>query len=75
MQAPGARMESSPLTYELDGRQYVVTSSGGVVFCLGIAGNHSLRRYVARHSRAARLVTDDAATAFASFRPSASSTK
>lgn len=23
---------SSPITYELDGRQYVVTSSGGVLF-------------------------------------------
>lgn len=28
----GARMESSPITYELDGRQYIVTSSGGVLF-------------------------------------------
>ena len=28
----GAPMESSPITYELDGRQYVVTSSGGVLF-------------------------------------------
>jgi alcohol dehydrogenase (cytochrome c) len=28
----GARMESSPITYELDKRQYVVTSSGGVLF-------------------------------------------
>jgi alcohol dehydrogenase (cytochrome c) len=28
----GAGMESSPITYELDGRQYVVTSSGGVLF-------------------------------------------
>jgi len=28
----GAGMQSSPITYELDGRQYVVTSSGGVVF-------------------------------------------
>jgi alcohol dehydrogenase (cytochrome c) len=25
-------MESSPITYELDGRQYVLTSSGGVMF-------------------------------------------
>jgi alcohol dehydrogenase (cytochrome c) len=24
-------MESSPITYELDGRQYLVTSSGGVL--------------------------------------------
>jgi alcohol dehydrogenase (cytochrome c) len=28
----GIRMESSPITYELDGRQYVVTGSGGVIF-------------------------------------------
>jgi len=28
----GARMESSPITYELDNRQYVVTGSGGVLF-------------------------------------------
>jgi len=28
----GASMLSSPITYELDGRQYVVTSSGGVMF-------------------------------------------
>ncbi|HEX4772750.1 MAG TPA: acido-empty-quinoprotein group A [Bryobacteraceae bacterium] len=27
----GAGMESSPITYELDGRQYVVTSNGGVL--------------------------------------------
>jgi alcohol dehydrogenase (cytochrome c) len=28
----GAGMESSPISYELDGRQYVVTSNGGVLF-------------------------------------------
>jgi alcohol dehydrogenase (cytochrome c) len=28
----GARMQSSPITYELDKRQYLLTSSGGVVF-------------------------------------------
>ena len=28
----GAPMQSSPITYELDGRQYVMTSSGGVLF-------------------------------------------
>ncbi len=28
----GARMESSPLTFELDGKQVVLTSSGGVLF-------------------------------------------
>ena len=25
-------MQSSPISYELDGRQYVMTSSGGVLF-------------------------------------------
>lgn len=28
----GAQMQTSPITYELDGRQYVVTGSGGVMF-------------------------------------------
>jgi alcohol dehydrogenase (cytochrome c) len=28
----GQSMQSSPITYELDGRQYVVTSAGGVMF-------------------------------------------
>jgi alcohol dehydrogenase (cytochrome c) len=28
----GAHMETSPITYELDGRQYILTSSGGVLF-------------------------------------------
>ncbi len=28
----GAAMESSPISYELDGKQYTVTSSGGVLF-------------------------------------------
>ena len=28
----GARIETSPITYELDGRQYVVTSAGSMVF-------------------------------------------
>jgi alcohol dehydrogenase (cytochrome c) len=28
----GAPMESSPISYQLDGRQYIVTSSGGVLF-------------------------------------------
>ncbi len=28
----GAHMQSSPITYELDGRQFVLTSSGGVLF-------------------------------------------
>ena len=28
----GSPMQSSPITYELDGRQYIITSSGGVLF-------------------------------------------
>jgi alcohol dehydrogenase (cytochrome c) len=28
----GSHITSSPITYELDGRQYVITSSGGVLF-------------------------------------------
>jgi alcohol dehydrogenase (cytochrome c) len=28
----GSRIQSSPITYELDGRQYLLTSSGGVLF-------------------------------------------
>ena len=28
----GSRIVSSPITYELDGRQYVLTSSGSVLF-------------------------------------------
>ena len=28
----GSRIASSPITYEIDGRQYVVTSAGGVLF-------------------------------------------
>ncbi|AXC14318.1 Glucose dehydrogenase, PQQ-dependent [Acidisarcina polymorpha] len=34
----GAPMASSPITYELDGRQYVVTSSGGVLFAWSLPG-------------------------------------
>jgi alcohol dehydrogenase (cytochrome c) len=28
----GAPMQTSPITYELDGRQYLVSGSGGVMF-------------------------------------------
>lgn len=30
-------MQSSPITYELDERQYVVTGNGGVLFSCGVA--------------------------------------
>ena len=28
----GSPIQSSPISYELDGRQYIVTSSGGLLF-------------------------------------------
>lgn len=31
-----APMQTSPITYELDGRQYVITSSGGVTFAWAV---------------------------------------
>jgi alcohol dehydrogenase (cytochrome c) len=34
----GSGMESSPITYELDGRQYVLTGNGGVLFAWAIPG-------------------------------------
>lgn len=34
----GAHMDSSPITYELDGRQYVVVGSGGVLFAWTLPG-------------------------------------
>ena len=35
----GAPMQSSPITYELDGRQYVVLGSGGVLFAWALPQN------------------------------------
>jgi len=32
-------MESSPITYELDGRQYIITSSGGTLFAWALPEN------------------------------------
>ena len=32
----GARIGSSPITYELDGRQYLLTSSGSVLFAFAL---------------------------------------
>jgi alcohol dehydrogenase (cytochrome c) len=37
----GGSIESSPITYELDGRQYVATSSGGVLFVWALLGEGS----------------------------------
>ena len=38
----GSHIESSPITYELDGRQYVLTSSGGVMFAWALPGAMSV---------------------------------
>ena len=38
----GAPMQTSPITYELDGRQYLVTGSGGVLFAWVLPHNPSL---------------------------------
>ncbi len=35
----GGHVESSPITYELDGRQYIVTSSGGSLFSWSLPGS------------------------------------
>ena len=32
----GGHIESSPITYELDGRQYVLTSSDGILFSFAL---------------------------------------
>ena len=39
----GSRIETSPITYELDGRQYVVISSGSVVFAWALPDSVSSR--------------------------------
>jgi alcohol dehydrogenase (cytochrome c) len=35
----GSSMESSPIAYELDGREYLITSSGGVLFAWALPQN------------------------------------
>jgi alcohol dehydrogenase (cytochrome c) len=36
----GSNIVSSPITYELDGRQYLLTSSGGVLFAWALPQAH-----------------------------------
>jgi len=36
----GSSMQNSPITYELDGRQYVVTGAGGVLFSWALPERH-----------------------------------
>ncbi len=40
----GGQIESSPITYELDGRQYVLTSSGGILFAFALAESLAPRK-------------------------------
>ena len=47
----GASIESSPITYELDGRQYIVTSSGGVLFSWALPGAAAEPAVTARAAR------------------------
>lgn len=46
----GSPMQSSPISYELDGRQYIVTSSGGVLFAWALPENRNARDYPAKGS-------------------------
>lgn len=36
----GSAMQSSPISYELDGRQYIVTGAGGVLFAWALPEDH-----------------------------------
>ncbi len=38
----GAKMQSSPITFELEGRQYVLTSAGGVLFSWALPANENV---------------------------------
>jgi alcohol dehydrogenase (cytochrome c) len=43
----GSPMQSSPITYELDGRQYIMTSSGGVLFAWALPQTTTLPEHPA----------------------------
>jgi len=45
----GDAMESSPITYELDGRQYLLTASGGVLFAWALPQNSSAPHPALQH--------------------------
>ena len=40
----GSQMQTSPITYELDGRQYVLSGSGGVMFAWTLPHNSAAQR-------------------------------
>ena len=46
----GGPMQSSPITYELDGRQYIVTSSGGVLFSWAIPPGAHTSEHPVKHT-------------------------
>jgi alcohol dehydrogenase (cytochrome c) len=43
----GARIGSSPITYELDGRQYLLTSAGSVLFAWALPEKPATQKHVA----------------------------
>jgi alcohol dehydrogenase (cytochrome c) len=45
----GSKMATSPITYQLDGRQYVLTSSGGVLFAWALPQSSGQRGPAATH--------------------------
>jgi alcohol dehydrogenase (cytochrome c) len=45
----GASMENAPVTYELDGRQYVLTGSGGVLFAWALPQSFASSSSAAAH--------------------------
>ena len=47
----GSPMQSSPISYELDGRQYIVTSSGGVLFSWALPESRSRESTASKKSR------------------------
>jgi alcohol dehydrogenase (cytochrome c) len=41
----GSRMQSSPISYELDGRQYIVTGSGTVLFAWALPESKAVAKH------------------------------
>jgi alcohol dehydrogenase (cytochrome c) len=47
----GAPMQSSPISYELDGRQYILSSAGGVLFVWALPEKHAGEQSTAASAR------------------------